>query len=86
VPLAYDRDDAAIADAIGNAGVIDERLARLVWIKNTLDLEYICISKPIWECVSDRSKFQAIPPVTALPFDPNGNLPFGIFNRKATIV
>jgi hypothetical protein len=86
VPLAYDRDDDAIADAIYNAGVINTKYARLAWIKNTLELEHLYISHAIWDSVADKGKFQLILPESPLPFDAEGNLPFGMFDKKTAQV
>jgi hypothetical protein len=78
VPLAYDRDDEAIADAW-------ER--RLRWaiggwlIKNTLELEYLWVSETLWRDSPKKEHLEIVAQPQALPFDSSGNLPFGVFNN-----
>ncbi len=84
MPLVYDRDDEAVADALGNAGVLEPAQGRLVWIKNTLELEYMWVSEALW--MADGPSFPGLKPLTAplpLPFDSAGLLPFGTFRDPA---
>lgn len=82
LPLAYDRDDEAIADAMGNAGVLDGQSARLVWIKNTLELEYLWVSEALWRDSQEKAHLEFVAQLQPLPFDSSGNLPFGVFERR----
>jgi hypothetical protein len=81
LPLAYDRDDEAIEDAIGNAGVLIGESARLVWIKNTLDLEYLWVSEALWRDSQEKAHLELVTQLQPLPFDLSGNLPLGVFER-----
>jgi hypothetical protein len=81
LPLSYDRDDEAIEDAIGNAGVLDGQSARLVWIKNTLELEYLWVSDALWRDSKEKTHLEIVAQLQPLPFDLSGNLPFGVFEK-----
>jgi hypothetical protein len=45
IPLSYDQDREAIQAAYDNSGVINPLDMRFVWIKNTLELEYLWASE-----------------------------------------
>jgi hypothetical protein len=79
VPLAYARDAKAIRDALYSAGVEDLARSRVVWIKNTLELTRMYVSEALaGEALSLEGMSLAGGPA-AMPFDQEGNLPFGLF-------
>ncbi|MCB2226885.1 MAG: hypothetical protein KQH53_09420 [Desulfarculaceae bacterium] len=78
VPFTYDRDDEAIADALNSVGLEDTAQARVVWIKNTLELERMFISPALAAEAAELGELAGEGPEQAMPFDERGNLPFGL--------
>jgi hypothetical protein len=75
-PIAYDRDDRAVSDALSSAGVRDPAAARLVWIRNTLSLERFRISEALAADAAQTEGMVLETGFTPLPFDADGQLPF----------
>ena len=80
VPLAYDREDQAVADALASVGVEQGSEARVVWIKNTLELERMLVSPSLAAEARDMADLSLEGEPRAMPFDQQGNLPFGLFD------
>ena len=74
IPLAYDQDREALQAAFDNSGVLDSRNLRLVWIKNTLELEYLWASEPMLQEAKTNPNLEVISGLQDIPFDPNGNM------------
>jgi hypothetical protein len=74
IPLAYDEDREALQAAFDNSGVLDPKDLRLVWIKNTLELEYLWASEPMLQEAKTKSHLEVISGLQEMPFDKKGNM------------
>jgi hypothetical protein len=74
VPIFFEKDRDALSTAHYNSGVIDPQDLRILWIKNTLELEYLYASVPLLKEARSNSKIEVLGKPFDLPFDDNGNL------------
>ena len=74
IPLAFDTDREAIRAALDTAGLADPARARLIRIRNTLDLAEVEVSEPYAEAFRARPDLEPLGPPCPLPFDGGGNL------------
>ncbi|HSB04839.1 MAG TPA: lactate racemase domain-containing protein, partial [Thermodesulfobacteriota bacterium] len=74
VPIFFERDRDALSTAHNNSGVFDPKDLRILWIKNTLELEYVYASQPFLKEARSNSKLEILGKPFDLPFDGNGNL------------
>ncbi|HSR11552.1 MAG TPA: lactate racemase domain-containing protein [Thermodesulfobacteriota bacterium] len=74
IPIAYDRDRDALQDAFDNSGVLDPKELRLVWIKNTLELEYLWAAESMLSEVKKNPNLEVVAPPQEITFDPKGNM------------
>jgi hypothetical protein len=74
VPIAFDKDQDALQAAYDNSGVIDPKDLRLVWIKNTLELEYLWASEPMLKEAKANSNLEVVSGPQEIPYDKNGNM------------
>jgi hypothetical protein len=79
IPIAFRNDKDAIIAGLNSSGVYHFKKARLVWIKNTLELKYLKVSEAMIEEVKVAEKLRIVNGPASLPFDKDGNLPFGTF-------
>ncbi len=74
VPVFFEQDREALETAHYNSGVFNPKDLRIVWIKNTLDLEYVYASQPFLKEARSNPKLEIVGKPFGLPFDENGNL------------
>lgn len=74
IPIAFDQDREALAVAHYNSGVLDPRDLRIVWIKNTLHLEYLYTSEAMIDEVRANPTLEILGEPFDFPFDSEGNL------------
>ena len=74
IPIAFDKDRDALQAAYDNSGVIDPKDLRLVWVKNTLELEYLWVSEPMLQEAKANSNIEVVSAPQDIPFDKNGNM------------
>ena len=74
LPVHYDEDRQAIAAALGILGLRESHDARIIRIKNTLQLEYVEVSEPCLNELKPMTKFEILGPMD-WTFDAQGNLP-----------
>lgn len=72
LPIVMDTDRSAVAAAIMTAPTAPGSVPRIVWIKNTMHLEYMCVSGPVLEELTHGDIELEGP--QAMAFDPEGNL------------
>ncbi len=75
IPMTFDCDKDALAAALSTCGVDDTRIARVVWVKNTLDLEKAIVSEACLSEIQKLDKMVSISPANEFLFDSTGNLP-----------
>ncbi len=81
IPMTFDCDKDAVDAAMSTCGINNTSNARIVWIKNTLDLEKIIISETYLDDLKRRDGLEQLSPTRELAFDSSGNLP--LFNAWA---
>jgi hypothetical protein len=74
IPISFEQDQEALQAAYDNSGVIDPKDLRLVWIKNTLELEYLWASEPMLQEAKANSGIEVVSDLQEIPYDKNGNM------------
>lgn len=74
-PLDYETDREIIDLALGAGGLAEPPDARLLWIRNTLDLAEVECSAAYLEEARRRHDLEVLVEPRPLPFDSHGNLP-----------
>jgi hypothetical protein len=74
IPIAFERDREAISAAFETSGVLNVEDLRLVWIKNTLELEYLFASQALLEEIKANPRLEVLGEPSDLAFDGTGNL------------
>ncbi len=74
-PLDYETDREIIDLALGAGGLAEPPDARLLWIRNTLDLAEVECSAVYLEEARRRDDLEVLVEPRPLPFDSDGNLP-----------
>ena len=78
LPLDYQTDREILDRALGAAGLAEPDQARLLWIRNTLDLLEVECSAAYLDEARARSDLEILTDLRHLPFDEQGNLPDGL--------
>ena len=74
VPVFFEQDREALETAHYNSGVFNPKDLRIVWIKNTLELQHFYASQPFLKEARSNPKLEILGKPFDLPFDENGNL------------
>jgi hypothetical protein len=74
IPIALETDREAISAALETSGVINVEDLRLVWIKNTLEVQYLFASQALLEEVRANPRLEVLGEPSDLAFDQIGNL------------
>lgn len=75
LPLDYETDREILDLALGMIGLAEPPDARLIWIRDTLDLEEVECSAVYLEEAHRREDLEVLTPLRPLPLDAEGNLP-----------
>jgi hypothetical protein len=75
LPMDYETDREILDRALSTIGLVEPADARLLWIKNTLELAELECSAAYLEEAQGRSDLEVLTPLRDLPFDSAGNLP-----------
>jgi hypothetical protein len=75
VPSDYETDREILDVALSTIGLVEPPDARLLWIRNTLDLTEVECSAAYLEEARRRDDLEILAGVRPLPLDPAGNLP-----------
>ncbi len=78
IPIALESARAAIAAAFTICGPAEPEEARMVWIKNTLELDQFYISQALIPEISANPNVEVLTDLMELPFDAEGNLSWAI--------
>ncbi len=74
VPVFFEKDREALHMAYYNSGVLDPQDLRILWIKNTLELEYLFASQAFLNEARSNKQLEIFSEPFDFPFDQNGNL------------
>jgi len=74
IPIAFDKDRDALQAAFDNSGVLDSKDLRLVWVKNTLELEFLWAAESMLQEVKANLSLEIVSGLQDVPFDSAGNM------------
>jgi Lactate racemase N-terminal domain len=74
VPIFFEKDRDALNTAHYNCGVFDPQDLRILWVKNTLELEYLYASQALLKEARSNTQLEILSDPFEFPFDQNGNL------------
>ncbi|MFO0817146.1 MAG: lactate racemase domain-containing protein [Pirellulales bacterium] len=74
LPLDYESDQEILDAALPTIGLTDPPRARLLWIRNTLDVREVECSEAYLEEARTRADLEVIAEPRPMPFDSHGNL------------
>jgi len=74
VPVFFERDRDALSAAHDNSGVLRPQDLRILWVKNTLELEYLYASQVLLKEARSKPRLEILGDLSEIPFDQNGNL------------
>ena len=74
IPIAFDKDRDALQAAFDNSGVLDSKDLRLVWVKNTLELEFLWAAESMLQEVKANPSLEVVSGLQDVPFDSAGNM------------
>ena len=74
IPIFFETDREALRTACLSTGVLVPEDLRIVWIKNTSDLEYLFVSSAFLQKVETSCRLKRVGGLFAIPFDRQGNL------------
>ena len=74
VPIFFEKDREALSMAHDNSGVFDPKDLKILWVKNTLELETLYASQPFLKEARSTAKLEVLGKPFDLPFDESGNL------------
>ena len=75
LPLDYPTDREILDLALSTVGLVDPPHAKLLWIRNTLDLAELACSAAYLDEARRRDDLEILTPLFDLPLDAAGNLP-----------
>jgi hypothetical protein len=74
VPIFFEKDREALHMAHYNSGVFDPKDLRILWIKNTLEIEYVFASQAFLNEARSNPRLEILADPFDFPFDGDGNL------------
>lgn len=74
IPIFFERDQDALGAAHDNSGVLHPQDLRILWVKNTLELEYLYASQALLKEARSNTRLEILSDPFEFPFDQNGNL------------
>lgn len=75
LPLDFATDRAVLDAALPTIGLTEPASARIIWIRNTLDIGEVECSAAYLEQARQREDLKILTPLRDLPLDADGNLP-----------
>lgn len=82
MPVNFDTDREIIDAALPTIGLTDPPNAKILWIRNTLELAEVECSQIYWDEAQKRSDLEILSDLHDLPFDAKGDLPRHVFSRN----
>ena len=74
IPISFEKDRDALQAAFDNSGVLEAQDLRLVWIKNTLEMEYLWASESMLKEAKTNPNLEVVSGLQDVPFDGAGNM------------
>ncbi len=83
LPIDFATDRGAIEAALPTIGLVEPQDAKILWIRNTLELGELECSAAYLEAAQQRSDLKILGRPRPLPFDAEGNLPQAVCELAA---
>jgi len=83
LPIHFSTDRECLQRIAATVGKHDLADVRIGWIENTLELSMIALSENMRAEISSHPLLEIVEEAHHLPFDSEGNLPFGVFKHEA---
>lgn len=74
IPIFFERDRDVLSTAHDNSGVLNPQDLRILWAKNTLELEYLYASQALLKETRSNHRLEIVSDLSEIPLDQNGNL------------
>ena len=74
IPVTFDSDFEALEVAVSTSGAGSGEDCRMIWVKDTLELDYLVVSESLLDEISENSHLEIVDEFHNLNFDSNGNL------------
>ena len=74
IPMTFKTDREAIDAALSTSGLIKPENAKIMWIKNTLELEEVVVSESFTKGIENNKNIKLLSPFKEIEFDQSGNL------------
>lgn len=74
IPITADTEKEAVGIAVKTCWKLEQSNLKLLIMKNTLDLEYLYVSKAVWDEIKDNKKIEACGDWKKLSFDKDGKM------------
>lgn len=74
IPMTFKTDKEAVDAALATSGLINPHEAKVMWIKNTLELENVRLSEGYAREIETRDDIELLSPFEEMKFDRAGNL------------
>jgi hypothetical protein len=74
MPFDYPTDRAALEAALPTIGLVEPQDAKILWIKNTLDLAEVECGAAYFQEATRRDDLEVLSALREFPFDAEGNL------------
>ena len=74
IPMTFKTDREAIDAALSTSGLIKPEDSKIMWIKNTLELEEVIVSESFAKAIKSRKDITLLSPFGEIEFDQSGNL------------
>lgn len=73
IPMMFKTDKESLDAAIATSGLINPEKARIMWIKNTLELEELYVSEEFAKEAAERDDLELLSEFREIEFDSDGN-------------
>ncbi len=74
IPMTFKTDREAIDAALSTSGLIKPENAKIMWIKNTLELEEVIVSESFTKGIETSKNIKLLSPFKEMEFDQSGDL------------
>lgn len=74
IPVTFDSDFEALEVAVSTSGAMSTADCRIIWVKDTLELDYLIASESFLDEISQNSCLEIVDEFHNLNFDSDGNL------------
>jgi len=76
IPIYFESDREVLTAILSLLGIEEPQRAKIIWIKNTLDLSEIEVSVAYQDAIAKTSNLSRLTDTRNIPFDADGNLPY----------